>query len=610
MPIIRQNITASTMFSSTAHPHRINPYVVAPVLVAVAAALRVWPLQALGSLLVWLTFYPAVAAAAAYGGFAAGMLAALSTCLVVIYGWPLLVAEPFIRNSVDWIGLLVFALNCTLISAIAEAMVRARKRAWRAQQQAESANKAKSVFLANMSHELRTPLNAILGFSGLLRNEAGISERQRQTLDLIKRSGEHLLDLINDVLDMSKIEAGRLAIENSAFDIAAMLRDVVSLMRYRAVEKSLSLELVLPPDLPAAILGDAAKLRQSVINLVGNAIKYTETGGITLRLSFGKSDIGGRTLLIIEVEDSGIGIAAADQQRIFEPFVQVSEPSMQQGTGLGLAITARQTKAMGGTISLQSSPGKGSLFRIELPVQVSPEPATVNDEDLHGRVIAIAPGQPEFRILIVEDQLENWLLLQRTLEEVGFVVRVAENGQLGVEAFQSWQPDFIWMDVRMPVMDGLEATRQIRALTDGHKVTIAALTASVFKEERDQVMAAGMDDFVRKPYRTREIFDCLRRHLNVRFVYAEESGPATTTAAPELTSAAMASLPYEVREQLRLAVLGLDAAEIGRLVAHIQVQNPDLAENVRQAADALAYSSILKALNGCSSSLATPEAVN
>jgi signal transduction histidine kinase/ActR/RegA family two-component response regulator len=412
----------------------------------------------------------------------------------------------------------------------AEAMRRAQARATLAQGKAEAANRAKSVFLSSMSHELRTPLNAILGFSQLMRNAASASEEQRQTLDIINRSGKHLLALINDVLDMAKIEAGGIAVEIAPVDLGELVRDVADLMRERAGAKNLQLVLDQSSAFPRFVRTDGTKLRQVLINLVGNAIKYTERGSVTVRLNAGSAAPDARLPLLVEVEDTGAGISAEDQARIFDPFVQVGAATQQTGTGLGLAITRKYVELLGGRIGVESTPGRGSTFRVEVPV------APVADSDLsaaaiaRGRVLSLEPGQPEHRILVVEDQMENWLLLQRLLEGVGFQVRVAENGAAGVEVFQAWRPDFIWMDVRMPVMDGLEATRRIRALEGGREVKIVALTASVFGEERANVLGAGMTDFIRKPYRAEEIFDCLARHLGVRFVYDEM--PSASAAGP------------------------------------------------------------------------------
>jgi len=566
-------------------------YVFTVVIVAFAAALRIWPLQELGSSLAWLTFYPAVMVVAIYGGLSSGLLATGLACLTAIFLGPQLVGQAFIARPADWLGLAVFVFTGTLISSVAEAMRRANLRAKKAQEQAEAANRAKSVFLATMSHELRTPLNAILGFSELMRSDPGVTADQRENLDIINRSGKHLLRLINDVLDMAKIEAGQVALEIKPFDIGAQMGDIVDMLRVRAEEKGLTLRLDQPPGFPRFIQGDEEKLRQVIVNLVSNAVKNTQEGGITLRL--GLQPNGGASRLTIEVEDSGIGIDKKDQARIFEPFVQVGKPATQKGTGLGLAIVREFVQLMGGSISVESEPDKGALFRVEVPVRIAEEAEVVAPEVAKGRVIGIAPGQPEFRILIVEDQVENQLLLRRLLEDVGFTVMLAENGVQGVELFQSFRPHFIWMDRRMPVMDGLEATRCIRALDGGKEVKIVAVSASVLGEQRAETLAQGLDDFVRKPYRPAEIFECLERHLGVRYIYGSAASADRQSAFP---TAALLRLPEALRRKLADALINGNTERIAESMRHVEQQDAELAQVLACYLDHFNYLPILQAL--------------
>jgi signal transduction histidine kinase/DNA-binding response OmpR family regulator len=463
---------------------------------------------------------------------------------------------------------------------------------------AEVANRAKSSFLANMSHELRTPLNAILGFSNLLRNGA-VADNVRRDLDIINRSGEHLLNLINDVLDIAKIESGRTELQIAPCDPRRIAVEVTDMMRARASEKNLTLHLVESPEVPGSVKADAAKLRQVLVNLLGNAVRYTETGSITLRLNAKRGEDGQRVLLTFEVEDMGMGIAPEDQSRIFDAFVQVGNKRNQKGTGLGLAITRQFVELMGGTIRLESTPGKGSRFRVELPMEQAEisegKPAETEGE----RIIGLEPGQPDYRILIVEDEQANWLLLGRLLENAGFQVRVAEDGTQGVEMFSSWRPHFIWMDLYMPVMDGREAARRIREMEGGREVKIAVLSASAFASERDQMLAAGVDVFVRKPYRATEIFDCMARHLELRFRFGEV-GPATAEwATTALRPEHLEALPEALREELENAVTSLDVERIARLISHVSEQDPVVGSILARFADRLAYSPILHALEGC-----------
>lgn len=457
---------------------------------------------------------------------------------------------------------------------------------------AEAANLAKSVFLANMSHELRTPLNAILGFSTMMRRDPLLSENQRQNLDIINRSGEHLLTLINDVLEMAKIEAGRVQLESEAFDLGGMVRDVTDMMRLRAQEKGLRLRLDQDSPFPRYIVGDQARLRQVLINLLGNAVKFTQQGDVSLRLGTKNNKI---SHLLIEVEDTGPGIAPEDRQRIFEPFVQLNEQGGSKGTGLGLTITRQFVQLMSGNMTLESTPGKGSLFRVDLPLTEVAESDIVTSKLLQtGDVVGLAPGQPEYRILIVEDQLENQLLLAKLMESVGFQVRIAPNGKIGLELFENWHPHLIWMDRRTPVMDGLETTRRIRNLPDGKEVKIVAVTASAFTEQRTEMLAAGMNDFVRKPYRFNEIYECLSRQLDVRFIYQGEPEPKSqpTTLTPQMLS----GLPKELREDLAAALQSLETQRIFEVIERVASYDQELRQTLASLAENFDYPAILKAL--------------
>ena len=464
-----------------------------------------------------------------------------------------------------------------------------------ARDQAQAANHAKSVFLANISHELRTPLNAILGFSSLLREDPGISGRQREDVEIVNCSGEHLLNLIDNVLDMAKIEAGGTVVENARFNLNQLVRDVTDLMRARAAEKDLELFLDQALEIPCFVRADASKLRQVLINLLSNAIKYTEQGNVTLHLSTKAADSRERILLIFEVEDTGIGIAASEQARIFEPFVQIGKAAVHKGTGLGLAITRQYVELMAGRIEVESTPDEGSLFRLELPVELTEQSAVIPEESNRERIIGLAAGQLAYRILIVEDETENRLLLKRLLEDVGFRVQTAENGAAGVELFRTWRPHFIWMDRRMPLMDGVEATRRIRAL-GGPNVKIVAVTASVFADQREELHAAGLDDFVRKPYRPEEVFDCMARHLGVRYVYRQAATAFAEKPIRAVRLGALATLPVELRRELQNALITLDTGRVTGLVRRVAELDPELGGALAHHTDRFEYSPILGAL--------------
>ncbi|MCQ8180885.1 PAS domain S-box protein [Methylomonas sp. SURF-1] len=456
---------------------------------------------------------------------------------------------------------------------------------------AETANKAKSVFLANMSHELRTPLNAILGFSSLMHKSPQLADNDRRNLDIINRSGEHLLNLINQVLEMAKIESGRVQLADAAFDLQEMVGDVLDMVQARAAEKGLNLALDPASEFPRFIVGDRDRLRQVLINLVGNALKFTRSGGVTVRL---RSKHNATSHLLIEVEDTGPGIAETDRQRIFEPFVQIGDDADGKGTGLGLSITRQFVQLMNGSIGVESAVGKGSLFRVELPLRIAESPAgfVPHTAAAEREVLALAPGQPEYRILIVEDQVDNQLLLSWLLETVGFRIKLAENGRDGVELFQSWRPHLIWMDRQMPVMDGLQAAQTIRALPGGDAVKIVGVSASAFAEQRDEILAAGMDEFIGKPYRPAEIYDCLARQLGVRYLYSD----APTPAMPVVTADRLATLPAEMCSDLEHALKSLDADRIADTIGRVGAYDTQLAAALALLAENYNYPAILKAL--------------
>lgn len=456
---------------------------------------------------------------------------------------------------------------------------------------AEAANKAKSGFLANMSHELRTPLNAILGFSGILRRDPQLTSDQIESLDIINRSGEHLLALINDVLEMAKIEAGRAQLEITSFDLGSMIRDVTDMMQLRAEMKGLSLQLDQTSEFPRYIRGDEARLRQILVNLVGNAVKFTHTGGVMLRLGVKQN---GRQHLLIEVEDSGPGIKQEDCERIFNPFVQLAEGAEQKGTGLGLSITKQFIDLMGGRIEVQSTLGKGSVFRVEVPVERADFPM---DQPLEPRdVVGLAPGHPAYRILIVEDQKENQLLLSRLIGILGLETKVAEDGEQCLRLFQEWHPDLILMDRRMPIMDGLEATRRLRRLPDGGKVKIVAVTASAFKEQQQEMFDVGMNDFISKPYRFGEIYECLARQLGLKYLYGAETAETNNNQTKQV-SEKLSTLPVSLRRQLREALECLDREQITACLDQIGAVDTELAAGLSRLAKGFDYTAILNLLN-------------
>jgi signal transduction histidine kinase/FixJ family two-component response regulator len=481
----------------------------------------------------------------------------------------------------------------TLADHLEELVEERTKELAQARDQALEANRAKSVFLANMSHELRTPLNAILGFTQLMMRDHGLSAEYRENLDVIIRSGEHLLGLINDVLEMSKIEAGQHTLHEENFDLYYMLHGLEDMFRLRASDKKLTLLFDLAEDIPQYVRTDPNKLRQVLINLLGNAVKFTHEGGVTLRcrsapLALPEDEnlaIEKGARLFFEVEDTGPGIAETELKDLFEAFKQTATGRQtQEGSGLGLAISHMFVHLLGGELTVVSAVDQGSVFQCDIPVQCAAV-TEVPVRQPRQRVIGLEPGQLSYRILIVEDRLENRRLLVKLLESIGFEVREAVNGQEGVEIWEAWEPHLVWMDMRMPVMDGYEATKRIKSTTKGQATVVVALTASVFEEQRTVVLSAGCDDFVRKPFRDKDIFDVLHRHLGVRFLYAgqdqETATPRHDGMSTGLTPTALRTLPAQWLSDLHQAAQRADMDSMLNLLTAIETDYAPLAQELQ-----------------------------
>lgn len=439
---------------------------------------------------------------------------------------------------------------------------------------AETANRAKSAFLANMSHELRTPLTAVLGFTQLLREDPTLTKSQKENLDIINRSGEHLLSLINDVLEMSKIESGQLGLQEGVFDLWTVLDSIEEMLRVRAGAKHLTFRLVRDAGVPRYVKADARRLKQVLINLAGNALKFTHDGSVTIRVRLEPN----KEMLHCEVEDTGPGIRVEDQSRLFNRFVQVGEGN--EGVGLGLYISRKLVELMGGRIAVESEQGKGSRFLFNIRCQ-STVTEGMTTESASRRVVAIAPGQPHFRILVVDDKFETRLFVVKMLEAVGFTVEEAENGREAVTRFEAGLPDLVLMDMRMPIMDGYEAIRRIKATEHGKATPVIAVTASAFEEERSNIFQAGANGFLGKPLQIDELFETIGEHLGVVYVY---SNAATSVDSALIDVAALegmiANLPDELANKLADAASVLDMDSLNAMMPEVASHNAFLAEQL------------------------------
>lgn len=447
-----------------------------------------------------------------------------------------------------------------------------------AKQAAEAANIAKSEFLANMSHELRTPLNAIIGFTQVVSRDAGLSTENQHHLGIISRSGEHLLDLINDILQMSKIEAGRITLNINSFDLYRLLNDIKAMLQLKTTSKGLRLIIDCAPEVPQYIQTDERKLCEVLINLLGNAIKFTEKGSVTLRVrgglvngddwkrgvreinNYSTNLAASSSLITFEVEDTGLGIAPEEKSKLFTAFGQTETGrNSQEGTGLGLAISQKFVQLMGGDIAVSSTLGKGTIFAFNIQAATSSALEIKTPQETR-KVIGLAPNQRDYRILIVEDNQDNRLLLVKLLTAVGFGVREAKNGQEAVELWASYCPDLILMDMRMPVMNGYEATTEIKKHLQGQATTVIALTASALEEERVVIISAGCDDFMRKPFQEEVLWEKIAQYLGVQYLY-EEGTKSRAQRTQELSINShslefhLSQMPREWVEKLHQAAL-------------------------------------------------------
>jgi signal transduction histidine kinase/CheY-like chemotaxis protein len=431
----------------------------------------------------------------------------------------------------------------------------------------EAATRAKSRFLANMSHEIRTPMNAILGYTQLMQRLPELTGKLKNYTTIIARSGDHLLALINDILEMSKIEAGSITLQAEDVNLRGLMRDIESMLKMRATEKGLALAFDINPRVPMAMHTDATKLRQVLVNIIGNAIKFTDQGSIDIRAIVQSSDA--QTVVVgIEISDTGSGIAEHEKSKVFDPFEQTESGHRKGGTGLGMAISREYARMMGGDLTFDSTPGKGTTVHFTFIAQQRQD--NVNDTPTVAAksIRDLAPDSAQPKILIVDDVESNREILRLLLKDVGFTeIQEVSDGKKVQAVVKLWQPDIVLMDRRMPGMDGLQATRVIRELPEAQNTRVIMVTASAFEEDRRLALASGADGFISKPFHASEILHELHRVFPA-IVYRYED--ISNTALPLSTGnhdwqADMAGMGAGLASEL------IDLIECGDIVRFEQV---------------------------------------
>ncbi len=456
-----------------------------------------------------------------------------------------------------------------------------------AKEAAEQASLAKSQFVANMSHELRTPLNAILGFSQIMANGENLTPKQRENLKIINSSGDHLLSLINDVLNISKIEAGKIEFQKTDFDLFELLDELEPLFQEKLAKNKLSLDVEYQGDIPHQIHTDKTKLRQILVNLINNAIKFTNKGGITIRLSSYSLAADNNVTLVFEVEDTGCGIAENELEAVFQNFVQTScGLKSSEGAGLGLAISREFVQLMGGDISVSSVENKGSTFKFTILVGKAEKTQERYLEE--PKIVSLEPNQSDYNILIVDDDALNRLILMELLQPFGFNLKEAENGKIAVDICRQWKVDMVLMDIRMPVMDGHEASIKIKEISA--ETFIVAVTASVFEDKKAEILESGCDDFIAKPFKHMDIFIALQKYLGVNCICeTEEEVDEEYILTPE----SLNELSSELKKTLQQAIEIVDIDQVEKVVEKIRLEDTVLAEAIQKQIDDFEYEFLL-----------------
>ncbi len=464
-----------------------------------------------------------------------------------------------------------------------------------ARTEAEAANRAKSTFLSNMSHEIRTPLNVIIGFARVMERDQALNDRQAEQIRTILSSSEQLLNLVNQTLDYTKIEAGAETVHPTRFHLRTLINDVYRMFVPRADRKGLHYTTDIDPRLPDFIYADDAKIRQILVNLLSNAIKATREGSVTLRTDFpGKPGRNNRIHLVFEIEDTGPGIPKSDIRQLFSKYYQRKDGLRAGGTGLGLAISKKLAHLLEGTIEVDSTPGKGSTFRLTLPVSITDGTDLISDTE-QKRITRLARGAGVLKILVADNRQVNRQLLRSILEPAGFLVREAQSGEEAAELHASWKPDAVLMDLRMPVMDGVTATGLIRATDAGSRTPVIGLTSGIMRSRRSERDTRGLDGYISQPVDPDELLTLLGSLLNVS--YHTDEPPAehrTATARKLLTREAIAGLSPGAIHQIRSSILEGDMIGLRKLADSLEPEFAAVRTGIRELAAAYDYDTLLQ----------------
>lgn len=461
---------------------------------------------------------------------------------------------------------------------------------------------AKNRFLANITHELRTPLNTIIGFSQILSRDTDLTSQQTEYVSLIMQSGEHLLNLIEDILQFSKIESGNISLNHDEFDLYELLEGLDSIYYAQASEKGIEFDLQIADNTPRYLYGDKNKIRQILMNLLSNSMKFTETGKICLVINcLSKDEVSAVCTLEMRVSDTGIGIKEAEIARLFEPYQQTTSGEQSNtGSGLGLVITRELVHLMNGQINVQSEWQKGTTFC--LTIQAETRDKNIAKHSNSGKAISISPRQTTKRILVVDDKPKNRSLLQDLLTSVGFEVATAENGHQALAKCEAWQPHLIFMDMRMPEMNGYETTQAIRKTPFGQSVIIIALTANTFKHEINAISQAECDDLIFKPFRAVELFRKLSEHLKIDFIY-DEGEAVPEHSEPSTNSHNIDCLPDDLQTRLYRAATSYSFDQVQSVISDFPSEHQRLSNILQKKISEFDFVGILNFCNKKESSI-------